>query len=331
MMRGIRFVPLLGLLAVVHSASAANERLLFDNPDYDVTMAEDYYCDEPATVAVHSDTPGMFQADSTAMQRIVDATQAVLAFECPMFDVIRVEGRLAGLDEPVFAGVAERGSNWELTTTRSIQSEEYAEHDTPMGDEEYGSTDGGLGYTVANLSAGMSVDEARAAVADSFGIEPEFDIEQGILSMRAGGCPADYDWSALSPTPERGWKCLNAWFTDQRLARLYLLDLIQVVNAEDPEIVVRQLTDRFGEPVYRDTRDQKGGWWGKNDPVQLLAWGEVVETQETGSGEQEDVYTLQARILPVEDVTVVTVTLYEPEIQPGWASDSEPGAPDLTL
>lgn len=330
-MRAIRFLPLLGLLAVAHGAHAANGRLLFDNPDYDVTMAEDYYCDEPVTVAVHSDSPEMFQADSAALQRIVDATQAVLAFECPAFHVIQVEGRLAGLDEPVFAGVAERSSNWELATTQSIQSEEYAEHDAPMGQEEYGSTDGEFGYTVANLSAGMSVDEARAAVADAFGVEPEFDIEQGVLSMQAGGCPADYDWSALSPIPERGWKCLSAWFTDQRLARLYLLDLIQVVDAEDPEAIVRHLIDRFGEPVYRDTRDQKGGWWGKNAAIHMLAWGEVVATQETAGGEQEDVYTLQARILPVEDVTVVTVTLYEPDVQPGWASDPDPGAPDLTL
>lgn len=330
-MRAIRFLPLLGLLAVVHGAHAANGRLLFDNPDFDVTMVKDYYCDEPVTVTVHSDSPEMFRADSAALQRIVDATQAVLAFECPAFDVIQVEGRLTGLDEPVFAGMAERGSNWQLATTRSIQSKEYTDDDALTGEEEYGPADGESGYTVANLSAGMSVDEAQAAVADAFGVEPEFDIQQGILSMQAGGCPADYDWSALSPTPERGWKCLSAWFTDQRLARLYLLDLIQVVGAEDPEAVAQHLIDHFGEPVYRDTRDQKGGWWGKDDAMHMLAWGELVETRETGSGEQEDVYTLQARILPVEDVTVVTVTMYEPDVQPGWASDSDSNAPDLTL
>lgn len=330
-MRIFRFLSLIVLLVTVNGAYAANERLLFDNPGYDVTMAENYYCDEPVTVTVRSDNPEMFEAESAELQRIVDATQAVLAFECPEFHVIRVEGRLAGLDEPVYAGVSERSSNWELATTQSIQSEEYEEYAAPTGDDDYGSTDGGLGYTVANLSVGMSVDEAQAAVTDTFGVESQFDVGQGILTMRTGGCPAGYDWAALSPTPERGWKCLSAWFTDQRLARLYLLDLVQVVAAEDPEAIAQHLVGRYGEPVYRDTRDQPGGWWGKNNPMHMLAWGEIVETREAGNGEQEDVYTLQAKILPIEDVTIVTVTLYEPGLQPGWATDSDTSGPDLTL
>lgn len=329
--RVFRILALAGLLAAVHNVHAGNGRLLFSNPDYDVNMAESFYCDEPVTVTVRSDRPELFEAEATELQRIVDATQAVLAFECPAFDVIRVEGRLAGLDEPVYAGVAERGNDWELATTQSIQSQAYEQSAAPTGDDEYGYSDGGLGFTVANLSAGMSVDEARAAVTDTFGVESEFDSGQGVLSMRTGGCPVDYDWAAVSPTPERGWKCLSAWFTDQRLARLYLLDLVQVVEAADPQAIEQQLIDRFGEPVYRDTRDQANGWWETDDTIHVLAWGEVVETQDTGSGEQEDIYTLQAKVLPIEDVTIVTVTLYKPGLRPGWASDPDSSAPDLTL
>lgn len=330
-MRAIACV-LSGLILAMQPATAADDRLLFDNPGYTVTMPESYYCNDTVTISVHSDRPGLFESDSAELQRIVDATQAVLAFECPGLHAIQVEGRLSGIGEPVYSGMSERRSNWELTATRSIQSEHYDRSSSPMDDEGYGAADDPHGFSVANLSAGMPVDEARSAVTDTFGVEPDFDIDSGVLTMLAGGCPADYDWAALSPEPERGWKCLSAWFTDQRQARLYLLDLVQVVEPADPEVVAQQLMERFGDPVYRDTRDREGGgWWGKNEEIRMLAWGEIVETRDTGSGEMTDVYTLQAKILPMDDVTVVTVTLYEPGLRPGWSSGSGSNLPDLTL
>lgn len=325
------FYVLSGLMLAMQSATAADDRLLFDNPGYTVTMPDNYYCDETVPLTVHSDRPGLFESGSTELQRIVDAAQAVLAFECPQFHAIQVEGRLSGIGEPVYTGLSERRSNWELTASQSIQSEQYDGSSSPMDDEGYGAGDAIHGFSVANLSSGMPVEEARSAVTETFGIEPEFDIDSGILTMLAGGCPADYDWAALSPEPERGWKCLNAWFTDQRLARLYLLDLVQVIDAADPDAVEQQLMERFGEPVHRDTRDQEGGWWGTNEEIRMLAWGEVVETRDTGGGEMTDVYALQAKILPMDDVTVVTVTLYEPGLRPGWSPGSGSNLPDLTL
>ena len=77
----------------------------------------------------------------------------------------------------------------------------------------------------------MSVDEARAAVNETFGVEPVYDTGTGVMAMQVGGCPADYDWVKLSPRPEPGWKCLQAWFTDQRLARLYLLEPVPELAA----------------------------------------------------------------------------------------------------
>jgi hypothetical protein len=330
-MYSFRFLLFLLLLATGHTALGAGDRLLFENPDYDVTMAEDYFCDEIVAVTVHSNLPSLFEADSPELQRIVDGAQAVLAFECPEFHSIRIEGRLSGIDAPVYSGMAERRSGWRLAASQSIQSKQYDEYAAPMDDGDYGDWDWQSGFTVAGLSAGMSVDDAQDAVRETFGVESEFDIEDGILTMQAGGCPWDYDWAALSPAPERGWKCLSAWFTDQRLARLYLLDLVQVIDAADPELVAQQLIDRYGEPVYRETRDRDGSWWGDKETIHVLAWGAVVEAPEAGGDDAGEVYTLQAKILPIDDVTVVTVTLYEPGIRPGRASDPGSSVPDLTL
>lgn len=329
-MRATSSMAIAALLVVAANAYATGERLLFDNPDYDIFVAEDYFCDQPVRVTVHSGQPGLFEADSPELQRIVDATQAVLAFECPNVRGIELEGRLAGLDEPVYFGVAGPRSDWVLNTKRSIRSEEYGQYQPRADDGGQGAPGAARGFTVANLSAGMPVDEARAAVVDTFGVEPAYDVAEGILTMQAGGCPADYDWAALSPSPEPGWKCLQAWFTDQRLARLYLLDLVQVIDSEDPQAVERHLIERFGEPVHRSTRERDSAWWQDTRTIHTLGWGEVVEAADAGDAEATDVYTLQAQVLPVGAATVVTVTLYEPELRAA-ASGTDADAPDLTL
>ncbi len=190
-MRVLICLPLAGLL-VAGGAVAAEERLLFDNPDYEVTVAGDYACGEPVPITVYSDRPQLFEAGSVELQRIADAAQAVLAFECPRVDVLEMEGRLAGLGAPVYAGVAEAQSGWELAARQSIQSEQYEgayeDYQAPLGDDAGYGAGGTEGFTVANLSAGMTVEEARAAVADTFGEEPDYDAGHGILSMRTGGC-----------------------------------------------------------------------------------------------------------------------------------------------
>lgn len=330
-MRTLLSLAVIGVVVMAANAHAAGERLLFDNFDYDVLVAEDYYCDQPVKLTVLSADPEMFEADSPELQRIVDAAQAVLAFECPIVHGVELEGRLAGLDEPVYFGVAGPGSSWELAAKQSIHSEEYEAYQAPIGHGEYESADRPHGFTVASLSAGMSVDEARAAAADTFGIEPEYDVENGILTLQSGGCPADYDWEVLSPSPEPGWKCLQAWFTDQRLSRLYLLDLLQVVEFEDPEAVEQYLIDRFGEPAYRGTRKQDRAWWQDKQAIYTMGWGEVVETGDAVGGEQTEIYNLQAQVLSIKDATMVKVTLYEPGLQPQRATGDDPRVPDLTL
>lgn len=317
-------------LLVAAAASAAQARLLFDNPGYDVSVPESFYCEQPVRVTVRSKDPALFEQDSPEMQRIVDSTQAVLAFECPTVNGVELEGRLAGLADPVYFAVAGPESGWALTVKQSIQSNEYDAYEPPM-DEKDMPVDHTGSFTVANLAAGMGVQEARATVADTFGVEPEYQVDDGTMTMRAGGCPADYDWAALSPGPEPGWKCLKAWFTDQRQERLYLLDLIQVLAPQDPEAVEQYLVDRFGEPVHRDDARRDGAWWQKTQGIRTLAWGDVVETTDAGDGEATEIYRLQAKILPVDDATVVTVTLYEPELQPQWASEPGSKLPDLTL
>lgn len=113
---------------------------------------------------------------------------------------------------------------------------------------------------------------------------------------------------------------------------MYLLDLVQVIESNDPVAVEQHLVDRFGEPAYRDTQDQDRGWLREDGSITVLGWGDVVQSPEAG---EPDIHTLQAKVLPIDNVTIVTVNLYRPDLQPGRAAggeDDRHGAvPDLTL
>lgn len=309
---------------------AADDRLLFDNPHYDVFVPERFACGEPVTVTVRSAKPQLFQADSAELQRIVDAAQAVLRYRCPDLAGVKLVGRLAGLSEPVYIGVAAAHSNWALVTTRSIQSEELRIYRSPSEHGNRESADNVPSFTVANLSAGMSVEEARSAITDTFGVEPEYEAGRNRLTMQSGGCPPDYDWTALPPSPEPGWKCLQARFTEQRPARLYFLNLVQVIGPQDPQRVRQYLIDQFGQPAASSTRKLDRAWWQPEQTVYILSWGKRVRAvNPVDNGGRATTYTLQASILPTDDATVVAVTLYAPEVRPPSASG--PQSPDLTL
>ena len=332
-MRTVMILAVAGALVIARGAGAAGDRVLFDNDDYDVTAARNIDCGESVALTVRSSSPELFEAGSVELQRLVDASQAVLGFECPGVPALELEGRLAGLEEPVYTGRAERGANWQLVARRSIQSEQYEEY-AASRDEAYESTAGedSRRFAVANLSVGMTVDEARSTGQDTFGVEPDYDVKEGVLTMRSGGCPADYDWAALSPSPKPRWKCLQAWFTDQRVARMYLVDLVQVIDHDDPKAVQRHLIERFGEPVYQGEVERDRSWWQSKSSLYVMGWGEVIGSAEAGEGRgKADVYTLQAKVLPVDDVVIVTVTLYQPGLRPGRSPVADRKISDLTL
>lgn len=312
---------------VVHPLTANAERLLFDNPDYIVTTAGEQRCGQPVTIALETGNPDLLESESK-LQGVVDATRAVLAYECPTVGEIEMLGHLRGIADPVFRGIAHSESGWQLETRQSFDARAEGES---WRDErpENAAPDN---FNVANLTAGMVVEEARSTVSETFGVEPSYDNREGTLSMRKGGCREDYDWAALSPPPDAGWKCLRAWFTDERMERLYLVELIQVVEGRQVASIETFLSDQFGEPVHRSRSDGQEGWWQDEPSPRTLAWGEVVDTTPVSDGdEQASRYTLQARVVPLNDVTVLVVTLYEPDIRPGRAAQSEQPPLDLNL
>lgn len=334
MKRATQSLLVIGALLATPAGQAAGDRLLFDNPGFSVTTnALATECGRPATVTIESNDPELFESEPE-LQRIVDGAQAVLAYECPRIRAIRVRGLLTGISDPVYKGVSRKPSGWLLDTRQSFETQESG-HDWDDSDTENDEPDRNVSvdqFNVANLQAGMPIDDAMATVEETFGIEPAYDLQEGLLTMRANGCPEDYDWSTLSPIPRPGWKCLRAWFTDQRVARLYLLELIQVVDGNRAESVESFLINQFGEPEIERRHEAVERWEEDGDAGSMLAWGKTLRTEPVSENPNATKrHTLQAHIIPVEDVTILTVTLYEPDVRPGGSARTDPPPLDLNL
>jgi len=317
------------LLASLAATPAVADRLLLEGPDLEVTVAEGGRCGGPAEVTVHSSRPALFERDSGELQRVIDGARAALAFECPGLPELRVIGRLKGLPEPVLRAVASGASRWLLRAEETLRSEALGPGSAPTSEEVPRGAPEAQGFTLAGLRTGMSPEAARGAVARSFGVEPSYDAERGLLTMHTQGCPPRFDWGRRSPAPQPGWKCLRAWFTGGPEPRLYRVDLLQAVRAEQRAGVEEALAERFGPAAERRVIAPAGGWMPRVGEERVyLGWGAPL----AGPGPArerpaEPLHALRAEVESDPRVVVTTVILEDPAGPPGPASPR----PDLTL
>lgn len=329
-----RIVLALIILSMATGTALAAQRALLQSPGMRVMLEDAFECGEPVHVLVEADRPELFEPEATELQRTMDAVRAMLRFECDGIPEIQIRGQLKGLEQSVYEAVVSASTDWLISVRQTIRTGdpdvllEPAEQD-PEPPKETVSP----GLSVANLRTGMSVEEASAAVSGGFGVAPQHDPQTGLLTMYAQGCPEDFDWEALAPDPLPGWKCLRAWFTDERDSRLYRLELLQVVKAGGLSKVEQTLVKRFGDPEdsWSDTQDR--GWFKGDREIQRMAWGEVVESVSAENAEdvQRPVYELQAALVVVGDAVATTMELYQPSLLPATTDDPDEQSIDLKL
>jgi hypothetical protein len=329
-----RVIAITTLALSVATPTGAVARQLLRDTGLDVRVDRGVQCGSPIDLTVEAEDPGLFEADSDRLQRVVDAARAMLAFECPDMQALNVQGYLRGLSDPVYRASAREADDWRLQVRSSIQAGAGAAgtREQPQRPNLIGGAGNAGGYSVAGLALGMSVDEAMSAVRRNFAEAPRYDAREGVLTMQAQGCPEDFDWARMPKVPRAGGKCLQAWFTDERAAELYRLKLIQVTATENTDQLEATLVSRYGRPAIRVTG------WDPDAPDELsrngllLGWGETVAAAagtRRASGEVAP-RRLEAVIEPVRDVAVTTITLYDPSlrVRPDYRS---PRAPDLRL
>jgi len=319
-------------LFLCYAGSVAADRLLLEDGETRTTVIGEYDCGRSVPLAVDSDNPDLFVTDSADLQRIVDAARAILMFECDRIPEIGIEGYLKGLGGIVFQGIARDDTGWRIAATQSIQTraETAQSQDTVRaagGAARQSGDDPAEEIQVVGLSLGMPVADAEAAIAQSFGREPRYDMAEGRMTMEDGGCPPDYDWESDVANPQAGWKCLDAHFTDQRDARLYQLDLIQVLDGTDSDVAVERLIERFGTPMAQWT--EPGSRIDQNSSeASYLAWGRAVDVSgRTGRA----IHELEVVVKPRGNVLVTVVKLYGPSLRPGWNKPDTVGGGDLRL
>jgi hypothetical protein len=239
--------------------------------------------------------------------------------------MLRVQGFLRGIAEPVFEAVASRDNRWLLEPQVTVRSDETAPPAAQAAEPPAPGDD--AGPTVANLYASMPLPEAIEAVTETFGVQPTYDQSSRRLTMQARGCPPGFDGRSPSPPPAAGWQCLTAWFSGDAEPRLRLLELVQVIDATSVEETEQVLVERFGPPA--ETGQYAPGARGPQ-PVRHLAWGQALQsadgTPQQTEGEPASAvgrHELSASIEPAgEQLILVTLTLVEPESAGGMtASD----------
>jgi hypothetical protein len=320
------------LVGLSLAGAAPAERPLIRSPGLTATLDQPLRCDQPASVTVEAAHPDLLGPQSPELQRLMDAVHAMLAFECPNLPALEVHGVLRGLPDPIYRGTASARTSWllqpeqvarsETSTPPAVQSPAPSPPPSPAEVAE--------GYAVAGLAPGMTVDEARAAISQAFGVTPEYQAQSGLMVMRAPQCPDGNPWRDPARPPRAGWKCLTAWFTDERIPRLYLLELTQVVENRGLGAVEGALTERFGAPAERKAGQPPWISAGGLGAVQL-AWGDPVQP---GAAFPQNAprpsHVLEAAIEPVGNAIVTTVVLYGHSVASG-AAGSPPGDIDLKL
>ena len=301
---GLALVLSLGLAAPVWA-----DRLLLESSAGSVILLGAHACAEPVNLAVAASDPAVFEGDSPALQSLVDAARAMLAYECPDLREIEVQGRLSGLSTNVYRGVASRDSQWRLDSLESIRAEA-AEQATYEADPEPAPAPG---FRVVGLGLGMSQAVAAAAIREGFRGEPGYDEAKHRLTFYDGGCPEGYDASLGGPEARAGWVCLKADFADAGMGGLQALDLVQVIGGTDTASIADALGEKFGPPTDRWTEtEREGGLFGDSREVEHLTWGEALAPAADAAHPTRE---LHAQVHAAKDGVVVRVLLRAPGVQ----------------
>ena len=192
------------LLAALAGGAQAAPRVLLESPDADVRMEKDLRCGRDAEVTVIARDPELLSGGSPRMQSLLDATRAVLGFECRNIAGIVVSGRLDGIGEDAYQAFAGPENGWRLDASRTVQVSAlgqrsgasssgggYSEWTAPASQQQ--AAGGSNAFAVRELQRGMGVDEALAAARQSFSAGSDGDER---LERLVFGQVVDQDQSA---------------------------------------------------------------------------------------------------------------------------------------
>ncbi len=250
-----KFLLALLTLGTLGLSNAWADRILITDADQTVTLMRALDCYSAADIKIDTSRPEVYDYESLELQRLADSVRAMLNYECPELSEINITGLVRGLDGVVYQGNLSKRNDWLVQALTEEQGAVWDNSEQPSWQTAESTSDlVNEQLSVIEIKLGMTVEEVYAAIMDAFNIAPEFDVTEGLMTMVAGGCPADFDVSQDADVAQAEWKCLKAWFSDKRVAQLERLELVQVVTTDSDE-VQQLLVDKYGKPTeYQDTR-----------------------------------------------------------------------------
>jgi len=254
-MKPIQFKALLpAVIALFLSANSWAGRILIQDESQTVVLNRALDCYRPADITIDTPIPEFFEPGSRQLQTIGDTVHAMLGYECPGLSEINITGLIRGLNETIYQGRLSARDDWRvraipegksgLTQTATPASI------TPASDSRRDDI-----LKLTGLALGMSITEAKTALETAYNSTPQYDAQSGKMSLQTGGCPADFEPERDADTAAPGWKCLTAWFSDQRIPVLERVELAQVLES-DSSTVKQILFNKYGQPAVVSTSPQ---------------------------------------------------------------------------
>lgn len=265
------------------------------------TVVEPVNCNGPVEVRLTTRDPALLDDDTVDVQRVMDASVAMLRYRCPNLSRVMVRGALQDSSEDAFVAVLDHGDDWLIRTQRTFALD-------LSGDKRY-SGDRGQSPRVAarsqlavvGLSAGMNPEMVRNIVEANFNATPRLLDGGRRMVVEENGCRVDRDWmdrphnSGVTP----GWRCLQVWFTPGNNPQRYMVEYEEVVDGNRLEDATNRLIRRYGEPGLREDRI-----WLQGQPAgSRFSWGNEIVID--GERRRE----LRADIRPTPQMTVVGLSL----------------------
>jgi hypothetical protein len=290
-----RLAALAAALLAVGAASPAGARLLLQDQEVQVSMPGELRCGEPARIEVVSPYPDLFVGDSPRLQALLDATRAMLGYECRDIPEIEVTGRVQGSLQDRYQGSASDATRWRLASRGGFAA-------TPApAPPPAPAPRAAARYSIRDVSTGMTPDDALRQARLSFDVEPSYDAKRREMAVMRGSCQI-----AESATPRPGWLCMRTLFTAGNDPRAYRVNYAQVVDQDQAEAIASQLERRFGQPVV-DEQLRTSNWLRGGSPERHLAWGSA-----TDGADGQRRHELEARIRVDGGATVLTLDLVDP-------------------
>ena len=213
-----------------------------------------------AQVTIDTRNPDIYEPDTKQLQTIADTVHAMLSYECPGLSEINLTGLIRGLDDTVYQGSLLARDDWRVQAI-SLESSPLKLRSLPAPVTNSGA------LSLTGLELGMSIAAAIEAVETAFEISPEYDPENGMMTLQTGGCPADFDANVVVYQAQSEWKCLKAWFSDKRIPALERVELIQIVDSNH-NTVKQLLTGKYGPPALDNSANQQKSshltWYSEN-------------------------------------------------------------------